>query len=105
MKVNSSPGFSKYQNYMSSIKNSDSQPGKLQSEGLARVTGGKTDTVTLSGDAAVRAETNRVVGAAVAEAENLGSAERIAALREKVQSGEYYVSTDDLASAILNSLA
>lgn len=103
MKINPSPGFNKYQTYVNSLKNSDKSGAKVPA-GQGGVQGENTDKVMLSENAVARAEAGRVAAAAGAEVESLGNVERIAELKAQVESGEYYVSTDDLANAILGSI-
>lgn len=99
MKVNPSAGYEQYQSYVQSVKSKEAAQAK--NEGKARAAGVNTDKVTLSGNAAARVEYGRIASAAAAEADGLGAATRLDALRERVQAGTYYVSTGTLANAIL----
>lgn len=101
MKINPSAGFNKYQTYVSSLKNTDKAGAKVSADS-SRAQGENTDKVSLSENALARVEASR---AAAAEVESLGSAARISELKAQVEAGEYYVSTDKLADAILGGVS
>lgn len=104
MKINPSPGFGNYQSYVQALKNAESQTGKPNGGGQIKGADANTDKVTLSGNAAARAEAGRVAAPVAAEVDASASPARIAELTEKVQSGEYFVSSGQLADAILGKL-
>lgn len=92
-------GLEHYQSYLKTVKNSENAqkgPGKVGAG-----TAAKTDKVTISGEAAAKAELGRMTAAMSAEVEQMAGAERVDALRTAVQAGEYYVASEDLADAIL----
>lgn len=103
MKINPS-GIEKYQGYVQAAKaESAAKPGGGSKTG--GVFGSKTDTVSISEEAASRAEARRLAGGLAAEVEGAASPERIEALRVQVAAGEYHVSSEDLADAILDMRA
>ena len=98
MKINPSAGFEQYKTYVQKLKKEEGNTiGATQRRGAEA----NTDKVTLSGGAAVRAEFSRVAAALGAEVEALGSAGRMGALKEAVDSGTYSVPAEALADAIL----
>ncbi|MDL2327148.1 flagellar biosynthesis anti-sigma factor FlgM [Ruminococcaceae bacterium OttesenSCG-928-A11] len=97
MKITSS-GLEHYQSVVQSVKQNGDDAPKNKMEKAA----GRSDKVTLSEQAAARAGISRLASAMAAEVEGGASAERIEELREAVQSGDYNVSSEDIADAILD---
>lgn len=98
MKINPS-GYEQYQSYVKSVKNREA--AQVKSEAKGKQAASNTDKVTLSNEAVARSEYGRVSAAVASEVDGLVSASRLDDLREQVQSGSYYVSTDSLANAII----
>lgn len=97
MKITSS-GLEHYQSVVQSVKqNADAAPKSKTGQAA-----GRADKVTLSENAAARAGVRRLVSPVAAEVEAGASAERIDELRSAVESGEYYVASEDIADAILD---
>lgn len=103
MKINPSGGYGIYPTYVSSVKSGEAaQPeNKVKEKNPAAA---NTDKISFSGEASAKAEIGRVTSTISAEVNNLGSAERIVALREQVQGGTYHVPTEDLADAIIGAV-
>lgn len=106
MKINPSVGFEHYQSYMQSVKNTDLPAAKQQPElqKTPAVAGPNTDTVQISEDAALRAETERMAKSMANEVENSATQDRIDQLRASVQAGTYNVSSQEIAQAIISKL-
>lgn len=100
MKINS-PGLEHYQSYVKSVKSNESAGTKGNAGAAAPH---NTDKVTISQDAAARAEIGRLSSSLAAEVEGAASPERMAMLQEAVQSGSYSVSAADVADAMLNRI-
>lgn len=98
MKINGS-GLERYQSVVSSLKAGEAGKGKGKAPG--RAAEANTDKVTISGDAARRAEVSRAASGIAAEVDAGVGAERIEALRTSVQNGSYHVAAEDIADAIL----
>lgn len=96
MKINGS-GLERYQSVVSSLKAGEAGKGKAP----GRAAAANTDKVTISGDAARRAEVSRAASGIAAEVDAGVGAERIEALRASVQNGSYHVAAEDIADAIL----
>lgn len=106
MKINPSGGYGLYQPYVSSVKSGevaqvDTKANEMRAKGAAAA---NTDKITFSGEASAKAEIGRVTSTVSAEVNSLGSAERLAALREQVQAGTYEVSAEDIADAIIGAV-
>lgn len=99
MKINGSAGLEQYKNYVQKLKKDEAAAAKTPVG--AKAAGPNTDKVTLSGEAAARAELSRAVTVMSAEVDAPADAARMEALRAKVADGSYYVASDDLANAIL----
>lgn len=97
MKITSS-GLEHYQSVVQNVKNGEAAAkGKAVEKAF-----GRADKVTLSEDAASRAELSRFATALSGEVESTASPERISELTEAVQSGSYHVASGDIADAILD---
>lgn len=102
MKINQAQGLQQYQNYVPSVKAEETASFKtLLEEKFAVQNTGNTDKVTISEDAAMKAELGRAATAIGSEINGLGSAQRLAELKMAIDSGGYNVSTAALADAIL----
>ncbi len=103
MKINYTGGVEHYQSYVQKRGVSEPAPGKPQpgKSALAGKADGKTDMVTISGDAAARAGAFRAVPAMAAEVAAPAPAGRLGALQEAVRAGTYQVAAGDVADAIL----
>lgn len=99
MKINSAGGLEHYQSYVQKLKNNEASAAKAKPGQDAAA--GKTDMVTISGDAAARAGYARIVPSISAEAAQGAPAGRLSALRQAVENGTYQVSAGDVADAIL----
>ena len=100
MKINPSAGFDHYKKYVGSVKNGELTPAK--EDGKARAaSAANTDKITLSGDAAARAENSRLVAGLSSEVEGTAGTGRLQQLQEQVQNGTYSVDSGALADAIL----
>jgi anti-sigma28 factor (negative regulator of flagellin synthesis) len=97
MKIN---GLERYQNLAALARSGEGAAAKGTA---AKVLGGNgnTDKITISEDAAARAEFRRVASALAAEADAVGG-ERLARLSETVQGGGYRVASEDIADAVLS---
>lgn len=99
MKINSS-GLDRYKSYLQSVGNGEGGSAKTKEKN--KVTANNTDKITISGEAAAKAELGRLASTVAAEVEGAVSAERLGELRAAVQDGSYYVSSEDLADAMLS---
>lgn len=99
MKINSA-GYDQYQSYVKKVKADEAASGKGRTKAAGAAA--RADTVMLSDQAAARAEAGRIAAGFAADVENVASPERIQELTAAVQSGTYYVSSEDLADAILD---
>lgn len=97
MKITSS-GLEHYQKVAQNVNNKGAAAAKTAGAPAA----GRADKVTLSENAAARAELSRFTSALAAEAEGAVSAQRLGELREAVQNGSYHVESADIADAILD---
>ena len=97
MKITSS-GLERYQ---SAVQNAKSSESSLKSK-VAGGSAGRADKVTLSENAACRAELSRLASALSSEVEGAASPERLSELRQAVQDGSYHVASGDIADAILD---
>ncbi len=96
MKIQSSMGLEQYRSYQKKLKDG---------EGTVKTKAGSplnTDKVTISDSAAAHAEAAKVAPSLAAEVEEMGGAQRLQLLQNKVQNGEYNVAAEDVADAILN---
>ncbi len=100
MKINA-PGLEQYQKYVKAVKSGESSAAKTKS---GAVFSENTDKVTISQDAALRAEAGRLSAGVTAEVEDSAAPARLEALREAVQGGGYSVPAEDVANAILDRL-
>lgn len=66
--------------------------------------GAKTDRVSISAKASQNAAALRAAKADATEIENAANPERLAQIANQVSEGSYYVPTDKLAGAILNTI-
>ncbi len=102
MKIQSTPGFQAYQNYLTELKSADSSAVKSKEE--RTISNQNTDTVSFSGSAAARAAVARVSQHVAAETNEVGNAQRLAQLTESIAQGRYFIDTDALASSILGEV-
>lgn len=103
MKINPPGGYGQHQPYVSSVKSGD--VAQLESKTKIKNSAAtNTDKIMLSTEASAKAEISRVTSFISAEVNSLGNAERLTALRERVQDGTYYVSGEDLTHAILDAV-
>lgn len=96
MKINPAAAYDQYQTRVNGTKNGPAAGAK----GAGKAA--RADKVTLSGEAAQRAEQSRLASALAGEVESAASPERLAALHDAVQAGEYHVSSEDIADAMLD---
>lgn len=99
MKINSA-GLEHYQSYVKAVKSGEGPGAKTKPVPAVPQ---NTDVVSISQDAAVRAEVGRIAYGVTAEAEG-AFGEKIAALRTAVQNGSYAVSATSVADAILDRI-
>lgn len=103
MKINPSLGFDRYRSVVQSARTAEGSAKKgVNTAGAAA--GGNTDKVTFSEESAARAELSRLNATLANEVEDTASPEKLASLAHSVNSGTYFVDSDDLADAILGSI-
>lgn len=100
MRIEPGAIYSRYQAYTPAGAGKAEIPAAPQAA-PARENAGKTDVVSISGAAARESAIGRMTQNIAAELETSASAPRLKALQDKVQSGEYFVSSQELARAML----
>lgn len=96
MRIEPGSVYNRYQAYNTAGVGKAEIPAAPVKEGQA-----KTDVVSISGTAARESAIGRLTQNIAAELETSASAPRLQALQDKVQSGEYFVSSQELARAML----
>lgn len=79
------------------------QPGEKAPGKGSRTLSATTDRVSISSAAAQHSELDKLSHGIAAEADGAVAPERLAALRQAVQSGDYNIPTEKLAEALLNA--
>lgn len=98
MKINAAAAYQYYKAYM------PSSAGEQQVSAVRRETPGKTDVVSISGDASQRSPLARLAQDISAQLETSVSPSRIQSLRTAIENNEYRIPSEVLADSMLNVL-
>ncbi|NLK70433.1 MAG: flagellar biosynthesis anti-sigma factor FlgM [Clostridiales bacterium] len=102
MKIRPANGFNKINSVSSSkIKSSDVS---TQSSVTAMKADKKSDIITISAEGTFQAELDREIKDISEEINEISSDEKINAIKEQITNGTYFVSSEDVADAILDKL-
>lgn len=96
MKINPTAAYQAYSRISERVR-----PVRMEESGEQPFCSGKTDQIQISPEAAHSQEVERYSRAVAAELCRPASPERLEALRTAIQNGEYHVSAETLADAMM----
>lgn len=100
MKIRSTNGYLNV-NSVSSTKNKKTDAGV---QGMTMKTDSKSDIITISAEGTFQAEIDKEIKAISEEISNISSEEKVNSIKEQIANGTYFVSSENVADAILNKL-
>ncbi len=100
MKIRSTNGYANI-NSVSSIKNKNGDAG-VQS--IAMKTDNKSDIIKISAEGTFQAELDKETKAISEEISDISAEEKINSIKEQIDNGTYFVSSENIADAILGKL-
>ncbi len=100
IKIRSTNGYANI-NSVSGTKNKNNDAGV---QGIAMKTDNKSDIIKISAEGTFQAELDKEVKAISEEINDISSEEKINSIKEQIDNGTYFVSSENIADAILGKL-